>query len=68
MIPGLGLLRRTITLALLVAAFWAGVRLGTSGQSDACIDEGGSWDARGFCLAPRPDPDAAVAPVPGVNP
>ncbi|WP_164681961.1 hypothetical protein [Pseudogemmobacter blasticus] len=56
MIPGLGLVRRTITLALLVAAFWAGVRLGTSGQQDACLDAGGTWDTRGYCEEPKEEP------------
>ncbi len=49
MIPGLGLIRRTVTLALIAAAFWAGVRFGASGQPVACRNAGGSWDARGFC-------------------
>lgn len=49
MIPGLGLLRRTVTLALCGAAFWAGLTLARSGQADACVDAGGTWDNRGFC-------------------
>ncbi|MEZ5798751.1 MAG: hypothetical protein R3D63_15480 [Paracoccaceae bacterium] len=49
MIPGLGLVRRSVTLALCGAAFWAGLRVGQAGQADACHDAGGAWDARGFC-------------------
>ncbi len=53
-IPGLGLLRRTITLALCGAAFWGGVRFAQSGQADACLGAGGAWDARGFCEGAAP--------------
>ncbi|WP_225026821.1 hypothetical protein [Xinfangfangia pollutisoli] len=54
MIPGLGLLRRTVTLALCGAAFWAGFRLAESGQPGACRSAGGAWDARGFCTGAAP--------------
>jgi len=54
MIPGLGLVRRTITLALCGAAFWAGLKLGQAGQADACLDAGGAWDRRGFCTGATP--------------
>lgn len=54
MIPGLGLVRRTITLVLCGAAFWAGLRMGQGGQADACRDAGGAWDQRGFCSGERP--------------
>lgn len=54
MIPGFGLIRRMITLALCGAAFWAGLALGRAGQPDACLDAGGSWDARGFCSGEAP--------------
>lgn len=54
LIPGLGLVRRTVTLALIAAAFGAGVKLGKSGQADACLDAGGKWDARGFCTGAPP--------------
>jgi hypothetical protein len=46
---GLGLLRRSITLTLCGAAFWAGVKIASSGQVDACLDAGGRVDPRGFC-------------------
>lgn len=54
MIPGLGLLRRGVTLVLIAAAFVAGLKLGTSGQAEACRDAGGSWDLRGFCAGVLP--------------
>ncbi len=49
MIPGLGLVRRGVTLVLIAAAFVAGLKLGASGQAEACADAGGAWDTRGFC-------------------
>jgi len=58
MIPGLGLIRRTITLALCAAAFWAGVQMERAGlgsdQAAACREAGGSWDKRGFCSGEAP--------------
>ena len=54
MIPGLGLVRRGVTLVLLGAAFVAGLKLGQAGQADACLDAGGAWDRRGFCSGERP--------------
>lgn len=54
MVPGLGLVRRTITLALCGAAFWAGLKIGQAGQADACLDAGGAWDRRGFCSGVAP--------------
>jgi hypothetical protein len=54
MIPGLGLIRRTVTLALCGAAFWAGVEFAQAGQAGACRDAGGAWDARGFCVGAGP--------------
>jgi hypothetical protein len=54
MLPGLGLLRRGVTLALCGAAFWAGLQLGKAGQADACAAAGGTWDARGFCRGAGP--------------
>jgi hypothetical protein len=54
MIPGLRLLRRTVTLGLCAVAFLAGVKIGGSGQAEACAGAGGSWDARGFCAAVAP--------------
>lgn len=49
MIPGLGLLRRALTLVLMGAAFWAGLQMGRSTQVDACLDAGGRWNDRGYC-------------------
>jgi hypothetical protein len=49
MIPGLGLLRRALTLVLMGAAFWAGLQAGRSDQVDACQDAGGRWNDRGYC-------------------
>ncbi|MCU0898889.1 MAG: hypothetical protein MUC82_00165 [Cypionkella sp.] len=49
MIPGLGLLRRSITLALCGAAFWAGVNFSRMQQAEACLDAGGSLGAQGIC-------------------
>lgn len=54
MIPGLGLVRRTMTLALCGAAFWAGMTVARSGQAEACRDAGGAWDSRGFCAGAAP--------------
>ena len=54
MIPGLGLVRRGVTLVLLGAAFVAGLKYGQSGQADACHAAGGVWDGRGFCTGARP--------------
>jgi hypothetical protein len=54
MIPGLGLFRRAITLALCAGAFWAGMQFVRMGQVDACLDAGGSWNARGFCEVAAP--------------
>jgi len=54
MIPGLGLIRRGLTVALCAAAFAAGLKLGASGQADACRTAGGVWDARGFCAGAAP--------------
>jgi hypothetical protein len=43
MIPGFGLLRRTVTLVLLGAAFWAGMQaerfLATNRMIDLCQDD-----------------------------
>ena len=54
MLPGLGLVRRTVTLLLCGSAFWAGLQWGEGGQADACRDAGGAWDPRGFCSGERP--------------
>ena len=49
MLPGLGVLRRGLVFLMLGAAFVAGLKLGQSGQPDACHDAGGTWDPLGFC-------------------
>lgn len=49
MIPGLGLVRRSITLALCGAAFWAGMNFSRIQSQMACLDAGGTSDPRGFC-------------------
>ncbi|CAN1557303.1 hypothetical protein MCELHM10_02459 [Paracoccaceae bacterium] len=54
MLPGLGILRRGVTLVLLGAAFMAGLKLGQSGQVQACLDAEGTWDRRGFCNGALP--------------
>lgn len=55
MIPGLGFIRRTVTLVLCAGSFWAGLQYARSIQVDACLDGGGSWnDARGYCEGGSP--------------
>ena len=54
MIPGLGFIRRTITLALCAGSFWAGTQFGRVGQIDACLGAGGSWNDQGFCEGNAP--------------
>lgn len=54
MIPGLGLLRRTITLALCTASFGAGMQFAVWSQVNACADVGGVWNAKGYCEGGRP--------------
>ena len=54
MLPGLGLIRRGVTLVLLGAAFLGGLKYGQASQLDACRKAGGSWDARGFCTGAKP--------------
>lgn len=54
MLPGLGLLRRGVTLALCGAAFWAGLHFAAFWQADACAAALGAWDPRGFCAGARP--------------
>lgn len=54
MIPGLGLVRRVVTLALMGAAFWAGMEFARSGQADECRDLGGRMNDRGLCEVGTP--------------
>jgi small subunit ribosomal protein S16 len=50
LIPGLGLVRRSITIALCGASFWAGVKFAESGQVAACLGAGGQIDPHGVCM------------------
>lgn len=54
MLPGLGLIRRGVTLVLLGAAFMAGLEYGRADQTAACRKAGGDWDPRGFCTGALP--------------
>jgi hypothetical protein len=54
MIPGLGLLRRTVTLALCAGSFGAGMQFAVWSQVDKCLDSGGRWNDRGYCEGGRP--------------
>lgn len=54
MLPGLGLIRRGVTLVLLGAAFMGGLKYGQTDQLDACRRAGGGWDPRGFCTGATP--------------
>jgi hypothetical protein len=54
MIPGLGLLRRAITLTLCAGSFWAGMQFVRLGQADACLDAGGVMSDRGICIGGAP--------------
>jgi hypothetical protein len=49
MIPGLGLLRRTITLALCSSAFWAGMQVKEMSMISACRAADGLPNAVGVC-------------------
>ena len=49
MLPGLGLYRRFMTLALLVFAFWAGMHVARLASDNRCLDAGGSLRADGLC-------------------
>lgn len=48
-VPGLGTLRRLLTVALCGAAFWAGGEVQRAAMIDRCLDAGGAVDARGVC-------------------
>ena len=54
MIPGLGLFRKALTLALCAGSFWAGTKFSNMGKIDACLDAGGSWNARDYCDGGQP--------------
>ncbi|MGL5010433.1 MAG: hypothetical protein ACRC6I_11160 [Paracoccaceae bacterium] len=54
MIPGLGMMRRAITLALCAGAFGAGMQFAQWSQVDACRDHGGKWNDRGYCEGALP--------------
>lgn len=48
-LPGFGLYRRFVTLALLAFAFWAGLHVARQASDDRCLDAGGSLRADGLC-------------------
>jgi hypothetical protein len=54
MIPGLGLVRKTITLALCTGSFWAGMQFAAWSQVNTCLGAGGSWNAAGYCEGAAP--------------
>jgi len=49
MIPGIGRFRRAVTLALVPAAFWAGIETQRLVAGDRCLDAGGHVGAGGLC-------------------
>jgi hypothetical protein len=49
LIPGLGMVRRAITLGLCGASFWGGVQFAQWSQSGVCRNDGGRWNAAGYC-------------------
>jgi hypothetical protein len=49
LIPGLGMVRRAITLGLCAASFWGGVQFAEWSQSGVCRNDGGRWNAAGYC-------------------
>ncbi|MDP3262621.1 MAG: hypothetical protein Q8M59_06605 [Tabrizicola sp.] len=53
MIPGLGLVRRTVTLALCAGSFWAGIQFARLGDASACTNAGGAINDRGICIGGR---------------
>ncbi len=54
MIPGLGLLRRTITLALCSGAFWAGMQVKEMSLASACRTANGTMNANSVCTGVAP--------------
>ena len=54
MIPGLGMVRRTITLALCAGAFGAGMQFAQASQIDRCLDHGGRWNDARYCEGAGP--------------
>lgn len=49
MLPGLGLIRRFISLALMVFAFWAGLYVADLGHQDRCEKAGGTLRDDSLC-------------------
>ena len=49
MLPGFGLFRRFVTLALVAGAFWVGMHFARSGLDDRCVSAGGTVRADGLC-------------------
>ena len=50
-IPGLGLVLRPVVLALVGAAFLAGIHVERTTQERRCAEAGGAWSPSGFCSA-----------------
>ena len=48
------MIRRTITLVLCAAAFWAGMRFQTWQLDGACLAAGGQTNPAGLCIGARP--------------
>jgi hypothetical protein len=48
-VPGLGTMRRLMTLALCGAAFWGGAEVQRALMIDRCLDAGGTVDTHGLC-------------------
>ncbi|MEM8804235.1 MAG: hypothetical protein AAFY06_01650 [Pseudomonadota bacterium] len=49
MLPGFGLYRRFITLALLAFAFWAGMYVSRQASESRCLNAGGTVMTNGLC-------------------
>jgi hypothetical protein len=48
-VPGLGTMRRLLTLALCGAAFLGGAEVQRALMIDRCLDAGGTVDTQGLC-------------------
>ena len=54
LIPGMGLLRKAVTLGLMGAAFWAGLEAERFMAAGRCAQAGGTLDAQSICRGARP--------------
>lgn len=54
LVPGLGFVRRGVTLGLCAAAFWAGMRFERAIAPDRCLDQGGRVTIAGCEKGPSP--------------